>query len=267
MSIDYWFQIVGGLISIAAFIFSIWVWLRSDIKVRELRGVIQSSYDICGSIMWEMTEIPSEDEAVRLKRAERSLGLVSAIHTLTAKYADTASSRRQTDLDALFDRGVLWSTDMLWDLEKSERIREVWFVSPDLEPDTSDTSVGAAVGRNVRRGTRYVYFIPSDIGDADELRDVLLKNAGLTKALRLKHRITVNSIERRSNLDIFHRGNTILFLEEGSALVKAFEEVVLTKISRRGSFWQEHPKSVGEEIRRTLLKHRPNRLELDQVNE
>src|SRR4051812_9293103 len=126
MTPDQWFEIVGGIISIVAFVFSVWVWLKSDMKVRELRGIIQTAFDVSGSIAWEMAQHPGEDDSSRLRHAERALGQISAIHTLTGKYAVPALSSRRTDFDSLIERGILWTDDMTWDLERSSRISEIW---------------------------------------------------------------------------------------------------------------------------------------------
>ncbi|MEV6487649.1 hypothetical protein AB0M20_03280 [Actinoplanes sp. NPDC051633] len=256
MIANQWFEIVGGIVSIIAFVFSVWVWMKSDMKVRELRAVIQTAYDVCGSIMWEISRHPGDDDSVRLRHVESALGQVAAIQTLTSKYADRASSRRRTDIDALAERGVLWPSDMIWGLENSGRVREVWLVTPDFEPDRSDKEVGSSVGRNVRRGTRYVYFVPEDIGDLEELKAGLLENLGLAKAQRLMNRITIVPVDRKVENNLFQRGNSILFFEgdPATAAFYALEEVVLTKIPTRGSFWQEHPKSVADELRRELRR-------------
>ncbi len=58
-------SMVSGVISILAFVFAVWVWLRSDIKVRELTGVVQTVFDMSGSILWEMQTQDAEDTETR----------------------------------------------------------------------------------------------------------------------------------------------------------------------------------------------------------
>jgi hypothetical protein len=254
MGFAEWFGVVGGVISIIAFMFSVWVWLKADIKVRELRGIVATTHDISGSIMWEMSKAPGEDAAAQLRRAERSLGSVSAIHTLTAKYVDSATSFRRTDFEALLERGVVRTTAMVWDVEQSDRTREIWLVTPDLEPDLSDPEVRVLVRRNVRAGKRYTYFFPKDIGNAAEIESKLLGGLDLTKSPKLARSITVIATEPTSSNGLLHRGNSILFFDgdPASATMYAFEEVVFTRITERGIFWQELPKALAEELRRAL---------------
>jgi hypothetical protein len=54
MSLIEWLGVVSAIVSILAFLFAVWVWLRSNAKTRELERVIQSVYDVSGTIIWDM---------------------------------------------------------------------------------------------------------------------------------------------------------------------------------------------------------------------
>jgi hypothetical protein len=125
MSIIAWLGIVGAIITILAFLFAVWVWIRSNTKVRELEGIIQSAYDITGTILWDMHTVAGEDSTTRLRNAENSLGLVSALRIMTGKYAKSASSFRETEIGVLLERGVIWSNAAITEIERSERVQEI----------------------------------------------------------------------------------------------------------------------------------------------
>ena len=257
MSTIEWLSVVSGIVSILAFIFAVWVWLRSDIKVRELQEVIQAAYDVTGTIMWEMQTIRVDDPAARLRSTERSFGEISALHAITGRYLRNATAQTESDPGGLVERGVIWSMAMIWDIETSERAREIWFISPDLEPDLSDPTTGSVVASNLKRGKRYVYFCPKNIPNLDSAQRKLLANIGASKSERLASRVSVVPIEREDNQPIFQRGNIIIFFFEDAdwETGRAFEEIVFKKLPKRGLFWQEYSPSEAERIK-VRLKQR-----------
>ena len=259
MSIIAWLGVVSAIISIFAFLFAVWVWIKSDAKVRELEGVIQSAYDITGNILWDMQTVHGEDTTTRLRNAEKSLGGVSALRVMAGKYAKSASSFRETEIGALLERGVIWSTPMIWELEMSAPIQEIWMVTPDLEPDLSEAATGKLVATNLKAHKRYVYFCPNDIRDFENERRRLLANIGAQRPQEAS-RVTIVPISSNLQGGIFQRGNTIIFFSEDPewGTYSAFEEVVFTKISARGIFWQEHTPSVSAEIRAVLKQELQN---------
>lgn len=256
MSLIEWLGAVSAIISILAFLFAVWIWLRSNAKTRELERVIQSVYDVSGSIVWDMQVLNSEDSASRLRNAEKSLGLVSALHTMTGKYAGSGLILQETELGTLVQRGVIWSNRMITELETSERVREIWLVMPDLEPDLSDPRTGKIVADNLKCGKRYVYFCPSDLDELEVEKTRLLANIGALKSSRQASRVTIVPIDPRVHGHVFQRGNTIFFFSENPewAAGTAFEEVIFTRISARGLFWQEHTPMVAGEIHSALKK-------------
>src|SRR6266496_667948 len=101
MSIIAWLGVVSAITTILAFLFAVWVWIRSNTKVRELEGIIQTAYDVTGTILWDMQMVQAEDSTTRLRNAEKALGLVSALRVMTGKFAKSASSFRETEIGAL----------------------------------------------------------------------------------------------------------------------------------------------------------------------
>src|ERR1035441_4353071 len=78
-----WLGVISGIITILSFVFALWIWMRSDTRVRELVGVLETIYDISGGILWETFNLNAEDIETRLRQAERALGLASSIHTMS----------------------------------------------------------------------------------------------------------------------------------------------------------------------------------------
>jgi hypothetical protein len=253
MSVIGWLGVVSGIISILAFLFAVWVWLRSNARTRELEGVINSVYDVSGTILWDMQIVGSEDPAARLRNAEKSLGAVSALRTMTGKYAKGGMNLHETEIGTLLQRGVIWTNRMIVDIERSERVQEVWLVTPDLEPDISSPLFGKLVGNNLKSGKRYVYFCPGDLRDLDAGKTRLLANVGALKS-RQTPRISIVPLDPKLHGRIFQRGNTIIFFSENPdwGAGTAFEEVVFTRVSERGVFWQEHTPAVTAEIQSVL---------------
>jgi hypothetical protein len=253
MSVIAWLGVVSAIISIFAFLFAVWVWIKSDAKIREFEGVIQSAYDIAGNILWEMQTVQVEDPAMRLRNAERSLGIVSALRVMTGKYVKDAIGLSGTEVGALLERGVIWSNSMITQLETSARTREIWLATPDLEPDLSDHGTGAIVAANLKARKKYVYFCPCNIRDFQIEKKRLLANIGALKSQETS-RVTVVPMRLEASGNRFQRGNTIIFFSEDPewGTYNAFEEIVFTKVSARGIFWQEHTPAVAAEIHAAL---------------
>jgi hypothetical protein len=249
--------LIGGLVSVLAFVFSIWIWYRSETRTKELTAVIQSIYDISGSIIWETVNLGAEDTQSRLRQAERALGLASSINTLASKYTNVTPGYRATELGVLIERGIVWSNSMMWNLETSADVKEVWLVTPDLKPDLDDSTTGALVRNNIRQGKRYVYFIPDDLADRDQLVSRLRLNIGPTGARRRSARgLQIVPIPRSGMQDLFHDGNTVMFFRGDPTARRgdAFRELRFTKVSERGLFWQECSPDDSEREYRFLLE-------------
>jgi hypothetical protein len=70
--------------------------------------------------------LPGDDGTSRLAQLEKSMGLVSALRTVSAKYVGDHQSYRATELGTLIQRGVIWSNAMINSLELSSDVRSVW---------------------------------------------------------------------------------------------------------------------------------------------
>lgn len=160
MSFTEWLGVVSGIISVFAFVFAVWVWMRSDMRVKELTGTLQAIFDISGSILWETMKLKGENADARLRQAERAIGLASSIHTLSSKYVSNVKSSSGTELTALVERGIVWTLSMLWNIETSVAVKEVWLVTPDLKPDVSDPEMGEVVGGNLKKGNDMFIWCP-----------------------------------------------------------------------------------------------------------
>jgi hypothetical protein len=134
VSVVAWLGVLSAIISILAFLFAVWVWITKDNRVRELEGVIQTAYNIARDILWDTQLVLSEDSATRLINAENALGKVSGLLEATAQYAKSPSSIHATEIGALIERGIIRTNAMIYQLEKSKRVQEIWLVTPDLQP-------------------------------------------------------------------------------------------------------------------------------------
>jgi hypothetical protein len=258
-----WISIVSGILGVLSFVFALWVWMKSDMKVSELIGALQSIYEISDSILWETSNLSAEDTETRLRQAERAIGLTSSIHTLSSRYGSAASGYGSTEIGALIRRGIILTRSMIWNIETSPEIREVWLVTHDLKPDVSDVPTGNLVGKNLRSGKRYVYVVPSSIPNFADLTLRLEANLGV-KPLKSRHRnfLKVVQIDKADFPLSSAAGNMIFFFKGDSRTSRgdAFREIVFTQVSERGIFWQHCADDEAESIYQFLrprLEWRP----------
>ena len=252
-----WLSVVSGVIGVLSFVFAVWVWMRSDVRVRELTGTLQSIYDISGSILWETINLNAEDTETQLRQAERAVGLASSIYTLSSKYVSATPEYRATEIGALIKRGIILTRPMIWNIETSSTVKEVWLVTPDLKPDVSEKAVGALVGGNLRKGKRYVYFVPADLDNLPDLALRLEANLGISSLKSRQRKLLVLvPLDVADFRIIAGMGNVIFFFKTDSKSSRgdAFREIVLTKISERGIFWQECTDAEAESMYQLLRK-------------
>lgn len=258
MSFVTWVSIVSGIVSLLSFSFAIWVWMRSDMRVRELTNTLQSIYEISGDIMWESISITGESPSARRLQSERMVGLASSIHTLSSKYVEGLKMQtwRGADLSTLIERGIVWTLPMLWNVESAADTKEVWLVTPDLKPDISDPIVGEAVGNNLRRGKRYVYFVPDNLSDLSELMARLKENLNVSvPKSRLGDLISVVQIDTQEYLTALGGSGNIAFYFKTDPMVRrgaAFREIVFTQVANRGVFWQKCSDEEADSLYRFL---------------
>lgn len=251
MTFIEWLGVVSGIITVFSFVFAVWVWMRSDMRVRELTATLQAIYEISGKIIWETVKLQGEDAEALLRQAERAIGLAASIHTLSSKYAASTPTYHATELGALIERGIVWTPGMIWNIEASAAVREVWLVTPDFKPDISDPMTGMLVGDNLRKGKRYVYFVPTTLRNLSELELRLRSNLGIGRAKgRLGERVVTVQIDEQDFRTSLGTGNIVLFFKADprASSGTAFREVVFTQVSERGLFWQECTEAEKETL-------------------
>ncbi|MGH8603356.1 MAG: hypothetical protein ACREXR_11470 [Gammaproteobacteria bacterium] len=60
-----------------------------------------------------------EDAEARMAQLEKSLGLASAMRTITSKYVGDHDNYRASESGVLIQRGIIWSSAMLAKVETS----------------------------------------------------------------------------------------------------------------------------------------------------
>jgi hypothetical protein len=131
---------------------------------------------------------------------------------------------------------------MMWNVETSSTVKEVWLVTPDLKPDVSDSVTGTLVGNNIRKGKKYVYFFPENLSDSSDLIARLRSNLGIVSPRsRTADRVMTVQVETIDFPVAPGTGNVVFYFKTDSRLSRgeAFKEIVFTQVSERGIFWQE----------------------------
>jgi hypothetical protein len=260
MNIVDWLSIISGIVGIAGFIFGIWAGLRADTRVKEIKAAMQTLHDIADNALWESHMLASDDGTTRVIQLERSMGLVSAMRTISARYVGDQQSYRATELGTLLVRGVIWTNAMITSLELSNDVRTIWLVTPDLEPDLSESTTASVVKKNLIAGKSYIYFYAASIKSSDEKIRRVKRNIGANDPTLGKNVEFVAMDDWMSSRLIPMRGNIILFFKDdpayGTELV--FLEVVLSKVSKRGLFWQECERADAAQVFETLRKELPS---------
>lgn len=248
-------NIIAGLITIISFIFAVWIWMRSDTKIRELLGILGTIHDIAGTAMWESQMTLGETDEIRLQQADKNLGFITSIRKLTGRYVPSLSeSTQDSGLAQLIEKGIIWTKSAIANAESSREVNEVWFISPDLKPDSSEKATGKLVNKNLKNGKRYVYFYPDDFSQGEIEIKRLLNNIGATSS-RLANKVTIIPLTRQKYNHLFDGGNILLLFQDENRSIppRVFEEIVLAKIPERGAFWQELGEVQAKELRYELL--------------
>jgi len=239
-----WWSTVSGTIGVLAACFSFLVWYHARSKVQEMARAMQSIHDIAIDATVDSQIIPEEDDRTRLKHLEQSIAKVSNLRHITGKYAHSegrsSAEESAAMLEGVVPRAWLWSSKMLLGLETEQDVRQVWLVTPDLEPDLSEHQTGETVRQNLRAGKSYTYFYPAALPHAEEQCERLLRNVGAVDQRRRK-RIVLVPLDPNSCTEIMPAlGNIVLYFKEDPRYTRlVFQEVVLNKVTRRGSYWQE----------------------------
>lgn len=241
------FGILSGIASVVSLVFALWIWIHS----KELQGVIRSIYSIANVAIWESQIAAGLGQEAQLRQADKALGCLTSISKLSEPHQRESSVSEVFNIRELIERGVLWSDSKLWDVENSPQITEVWVVTADLKPDSSQPLCGEFVLKNLKQGKRYVYFYPETLAHKDAEIRRLIQNIGLGD--RANHEFTsqVSYIPLSDDVlpGIFASGNVVLYFRDSqrATLPRCFQEIIISQVSNRGIqnrdrgiLWQEH---------------------------
>src|SRR4051794_27932556 len=90
------FNIIAGLISIAAFVFALIVHFRS--KQKELLSDIQTINDIAAEALWEFEPSALTDKDAMLNYLQKTHGMMTSIRKITGQHSKTARVLEDSDL-------------------------------------------------------------------------------------------------------------------------------------------------------------------------
>ena len=251
-------DVIFGIITIVSFIFAVWVWMKSDSKINRLSEALETIYKIAGTALWESQVTVIEDNETKIRQAEKTLGFLESIRKISGQYATQKTPiDKEGAISQLVERNIVVTMATIFEIEQAKEITEVWVVTPDLKPDTSDRAVGKIVNKNIKNGKRYVYFYPIDLPHADTEIVRLFKNIGImeARATKLQDRVKLIPLSREKYNQLSSNGNNIVlyfFDPHRSLLPRCFEEVYFTQVPERAAFWQEHSESKLTEFRHLL---------------
>ena len=89
------FAIVTGVISILSIIFAIWTWMRTDMKIKELKNVIKNVHKISAMALWDENKFTQESMEVRLQQAGKTKGCITSLVKITEEYVDKKTKTRK----------------------------------------------------------------------------------------------------------------------------------------------------------------------------
>jgi hypothetical protein len=245
-------NIIAGIITIGSFIFALWVFIRSEMKIKELRDTLNTIDDIAGTAIWEFHVAPARDYELRLRQAEKILGFMTSIRKITERYSSKIKTTFDTSITLLLNKNILWTIARLYDFELSRKVTEAWIVSKDLKPDAFDEEVGKLIYKNLRNGTNYVYFCSEQIPHLDSEISRLYKNLNANDG-KIKNQVKVIKISTQ-NEDIFSNGNIALYFhdETKNSTPRCFQEIVFSQLTDKGAFWQEHDGQRANDLKYML---------------
>lgn len=244
-------NIVSAIVGIGSFIFSVWVWIRADARIRELSRIIDTIYEISDTAIWEAQIILGDDQEIILRKSEKTAGFLSSIRELTSQYSEKKLDLGDDRLNYLVHHGIILTMQMVLNIEVSKKITEVWVVTPDLKPDSSDKLVGEKVRRNIKNNKRYVYFYPDNLSHKDAAISMLYENIGVIDSKgKTGEDVTLVEIDRAKYRELFVHDSTILYFRDRyrSLPPRCFEEVGFSQLENRTLFWQEHSESKSLEF-------------------
>ncbi|MDG7041558.1 MAG: hypothetical protein JRN22_00705 [Nitrososphaerota archaeon] len=248
--------IAGFITGIVSLGFAVWVWLRSDTKIRELSNVIGGVHNIASGALWEENISLNESPETMLKQAVEMKAHMADIERTTEKYAGKKHKYSSSlQLDLAIEHGILLTASMIGEFEMRQNIKEIWLTTPDLKPDSSDPATGKMVSKCIKDGKKYKFFYPDNLKDKDGEIAKLLTNIGMSDP-KSKTYSNIDFVPLDANEfgHLFRRGNNVLFYsdEKRRFPLKCFEEVVFRHVPERGLFWQEHSEQTANELKQSL---------------
>ena len=260
MSFMDWLSIISGVMGIAGTTFAILMWYRAETKIHTWTRAMQSIHKISTQAAFDSQVLPGEDARTRLTHLEQAISKVSTLPAITGEFVKSEGDDLATELGENLPNRTpwdwIWTQGMIDRVEMSSKVRHVWLVTPDLEPDLSEPDTGQMVRKNLNLGKEYTYFYPARLPFAKEQIARMIRNIGADDP---KHRKKVRVVPIGNDaINIFPSiGNIILFFRDDPnyGTKFAFQEVVVNKSTRRGSFWQECTREHAAALSSTLLKH------------
>jgi hypothetical protein len=255
-------NVISGVVTIGSFGFAIWIWLDSTHTVRALNGAIRTMHEIATTAIRESEYAETTSEIARERHADRAHGYFTGIRAVATQFLPKGDASFLGVGDYLLERGIVRSKRHIDDIERSKETTEVWLITPDLKPDTTSAETGETVSSNLKRGVRYVYCVPGDLPNLPLETSRLYENIGkgipVAELRDIAKVIPITASEcpllfpRHQNLIFFFRDR----LRDG--LPRCFEEVLFTKVSERGLYWQEHNDLKTQEFRRIVAAALPS---------
>jgi hypothetical protein len=227
--------------------------LKFDLRTRELLAVLKSIDSMAGTALWQEYKVPIGTPETRLRQA---ITYLINIRKACEQYVTKRPKHLDSpELDLAIEKASLWLIGMITELEYSTDTKEVWVVTPDLEPDASDSAVGKMVFDCMRQGTRYIFFHPEDLPFREATIDKLHKNIGLGDLPQeLQANLQLVALGRSEQGDLFTRGRQLLLFrdDERKLMARCFEELVFTRSSDKGLLWQQHSDELCTKLRHEL---------------
>lgn len=251
---------VASILTILSFMGSFYYLTLKNTKIKEMRNTIESIYKIGVRALWEEKMLVAEDAHYRLIQAGKTTTSVNDLVQLASQYVGNKHKyESSTELEILAHKGIIWTNAMINEIEVSENTKETWIVTPDLEPDLSDESTGRVVNHCVKKGKKYVFFLPNNLLRIEDKINKLFNNidpSGKDK-IRECNNVTFIQLDPEKYKEMFNGGNTVLFFSDSECNLtpRCFNEVCLEMVEERGVFWQQYTDKKADEIKYSLQEN------------
>jgi hypothetical protein len=260
--------IFGAIVSVLALGFAVWQWMRLRKKEHEFIKVLSEVYRLV-NVALRVEEVrpgTHRTHAMDLERCRNMLEAVriSADQGLRALGLDVPIDHITILDNSLARANLLTGVDLLI-MESQRSIQYVWVVTPDLEPDYSETETSRVVESNLRRGVKYAYIVPDTMPDIENRCRTFSQRFGKayrrpsasSPLLPLSDQFQIARIPEVQFHEMFPVGNSVLYFKNdpGRSLPIGYREIVVPRLHSRGVFWesQEIPTETLAQLRRIVL--------------